>query len=98
LNEVIQELSPDIILVHGDTSTTFAGSLTAFYNKVPVGHVEEGLRTFDKYAPFPEEMNRKLTGNVVEMYFDPTKPNKSNLLNEGINKGIYLAGTPLLMQ
>ena len=96
LNDVIRELNPDIVLVHGDTSTTFAGSLAAFYNKVPVGHVEAGLRTFDKYSPFPEEMNRKLTGNIAEMHFAPTKTNKSNLLNESIDTGIYLTGNTVI--
>ena len=96
LNEVILELKPEIVLVHGDTSTTFAGALAAFYNKVPVGHVEAGLRTFDKYSPFPEEMNRKLTGSIAEMHFAPTKTNKLNLLNEGINKDIYLTGNTVI--
>lgn len=62
LDEVLEKAQPDIVLVHGDTSTTFAGALAAFYHKIPVGHVEAGLRTYDKYSPFPEEMNRKLTG------------------------------------
>lgn len=96
LDGVIKELLPDILLVHGDTSTTFAGALAAFYNKVPVGHVEAGLRTFDKYSPFPEEMNRKLTGNIAELHFAPTEINKENLLKEGINKGIYLTGNTVI--
>lgn len=65
LDEVLEKAQPDIVLVHGDTSTTFAGALAAFYHKVPVGHVEAGLRTYDKYSPFPEEMNRKLTGQIA---------------------------------
>ena len=67
LDDVIKEAEPDIVLVHGDTTTSFVGALAAFYNKVPVGHVEAGLRTFDKYSPFPEEMNRNLTGRIAEM-------------------------------
>lgn len=96
LNEVVTELNPHIILVHGDTSTTFAGALSAFYNKIPVGHVEAGLRTFDKYSPFPEEMNRKLTGSIAKIHFAPTKTNKSNLLKEGIYKDIYLTGNTVI--
>lgn len=96
LNEVIRELKPNIVLVHGDTSTTFAGALAAFYNKVTVGHVEAGLRNFDKYSPFPEEMNRKLTGSIAEIHFAPTKTNKVNLLNEGIDKDIYLTGNTVI--
>ena len=67
------------MLVHGDTSTTFAGALAAFYHKVPVGHVEAGLRTYDKYSPFPEEMNRKLTGQIATLHFAPTPRNRDNL-------------------
>ena len=80
LDEVMKEAQPDIVLVHGDTSTTFAGSLAAFYNKIKVGHVEAGLRTYDKYSPFPEEMNRKLTGAIADIHFSPTIANKNNLL------------------
>ncbi|MBQ6894505.1 MAG: UDP-N-acetylglucosamine 2-epimerase (non-hydrolyzing), partial [Clostridia bacterium] len=80
LDEVIKEAKPDIILVHGDTSTTFAGALAAFYNQVKIGHVEAGLRTYDKYSPFPEEMNRKLTGAMTDLHFSPTISNKNNLL------------------
>ena len=69
LDEVLEKVQPDIVLVHGDTSTTFAGALAAFYHKVPVGHVEAGLRTYDKYSPFPEEMNRKLTGQIATLHF-----------------------------
>ena len=84
LDEVLDEAKPDIVLVHGDTSTTFAGALAAFYHKIPVGHVEAGLRTFDKYSPFPEEMNRKLTGQIAELHFAPTERNRKNLAAEGI--------------
>ena len=80
-------LKPDMILVHGDTSTTFAGALSAFYHQVPVGHVEAGLRTYDKYSPFPEEMNRKLVSAIADLYFCPTVNNKSNLLQRGYHRG-----------
>lgn len=92
LDSVIKEVKPDIVLVHGDTTTTFAGALASFYNKVCVGHVEAGLRTFDKYSPYPEEMNRKLTGQIAELHFAPTENNKNNLLKESINSGIYVTG------
>lgn len=86
LSKVIEEEKPDIVLVHGDTTTTFVGSLAAFYNKVAVGHVEAGLRTFDKYFPYPEEMNRRLTGTLADYHFAPTVSNKANLLNEGVKE------------
>lgn len=93
LDIAIKEQKPDIVLVHGDTTTTFSGALAAFYNQVPVGHVEAGLRTFDKYSPFPEEMNRRLTGSIAELHFSPTKSNRQNLLNEGINEDkIFITG------
>jgi UDP-N-acetylglucosamine 2-epimerase (non-hydrolysing) len=93
LEKVIKELHPDIILVHGDTTTTFVGSLAAFYNKVQIGHVEAGLRTFNKYSPYPEEMNRKLTGAMSDIHFSPTATSKSNLLREGVNEeSIYVTG------
>ncbi len=97
LNSVMSHVKPDIILVHGDTTTTFVGSLAAFYNKISVGHVEAGLRTFDKYSPFPEEMNRKLTGTLADLHFAPTGINSSNLLNEGVEKSkIYITGNTVL--
>lgn len=97
LNKILINNKPDIILVHGDTSTTFAGSLAAFYNKIAVGHVEAGLRTFDKYSPFPEEMNRRLTGTIADIHFSPTIKNKQNLLAEGINeKSIYVTGNTVI--
>ncbi|MBP3930899.1 MAG: UDP-N-acetylglucosamine 2-epimerase (non-hydrolyzing), partial [Peptostreptococcaceae bacterium] len=83
LNEVIAEVKPDIVLVHGDTTTTLSGSLAAFYNQVAVGHVEAGLRTYDKYSPFPEEVNRQVTGVIADMHFAPTEISKGNLLKEG---------------
>jgi len=97
LDEVIKEAKPDIILVHGDTSTTFAGALAAFYNQVKIGHVEAGLRTYDKYSPFPEEMNRKLTGAMTDLHFSPTISNKNNLLKENVDeKTIYITGNTVI--
>ncbi|WP_042683490.1 non-hydrolyzing UDP-N-acetylglucosamine 2-epimerase [Anaerosalibacter massiliensis] len=96
LSKVISKLKPDIVLVHGDTSTTFVGALAAFYNEVSVGHVEAGLRTYDKYSPYPEEMNRVLTGNIAEMHFAPTIKNKQNLIKENITKGIYITGNTVI--
>lgn len=85
LKEVIEEAKPDMVLVHGDTTTTFAGALAAFYAQVPVGHVEAGLRTGNKYSPYPEEMNRKLTGSIADMHFAPTSTSKANLLKENVD-------------
>lgn len=82
IEDVIKEERPDMILVHGDTMTTFAGSLAALYNQIPIGHVEAGLRTFDKYAPFPEEMNRQMVGVMADLHFAPTNNAATNLLNE----------------
>lgn len=96
LYHVIKKLKPDIVLVHGDTSTTFAGALAAFYNKIPVGHVEAGLRTHDKYSPYPEEINRVLTGKIAEMHFVPTVKNKENLIKENIKEGIYITGNTVI--
>lgn len=84
LEEVFKKEKPDIILVHGDTTTTFAASLAAFYQQIKVGHVEAGLRTYDKYSPYPEEMNRVLTGRIADLHFAPTERNRQNLLKEGI--------------
>lgn len=92
----IEALRPDMILVHGDTSTTFAGALAAFYHQIPVGHVEAGLRTYDKYSPFPEEMNRKLVSAIADLYFCPTVNNKNNLLREGITKGLFITGNTVI--
>jgi UDP-N-acetylglucosamine 2-epimerase len=93
LETVIREVQPDIVLVHGDTTTTFVGSLAAFYNQIKVGHVEAGLRTFNKYFPFPEELNRKLTGVIADLHFAPTDNAKINLLREGIDaEGIFITG------
>lgn len=93
LDQVIKNVMPDIVLVHGDTTTTLAGSLAAFYNKVLVGHVEAGLRTYDKYSPYPEEVNRQVTGIIADMHFTPTETSKNNLLREGKSeKVIYITG------
>ena len=93
LEEVIKEVKPNIVLVHGDTTTTFAGALAAFYNQVDIGHVEAGLRTNDKYSPFPEEMNRQMVDCMTDMFFAPTNLSKDNLLKENIDPSkIYVTG------
>lgn len=93
VEKVLMELKPDMVLVHGDTTTTFAAALSAFYSKVSVGHVEAGLRTYDKYFPFPEEMNRKLTGCIADIHFSPTRTNFNNLVREGVSPDIiYITG------
>lgn len=93
LEEVIKEARPDIVLVHGDTTTTFAGALAAFYNQVAIGHVEAGLRTDNKYSPYPEEMNRQMVDRLSDMYFAPTEISKNNLLKENIDESkIYITG------
>ena len=96
MDEVLDTVKPDLVLVHGDTSTTFAGALAAFYHQVKVGHVEAGLRTWDKYSPFPEEMNRKLVSAIADLYFCPTVNNKNNLLKEGIGKGLFITGNTVI--
>ena len=96
LDEILNELKPDIVLVHGDTSTTFAGALAGFYNKIPVGHVEAGLRTYDKYSPYPEEMNRVLTGSIAKLHFAPTCKSRENLIKENIIEGIYITGNTVI--
>lgn len=93
LDRIMKEAQPDIVLVHGDTSTTFIGGLAAFYNRVSVGHVEAGLRTWDKYSPYPEEMNRQLTGVIADLHFSPTEQSANNLIAEGKSKDrIYITG------
>ena len=93
LENILDKSKPDIILVHGDTTTTFVGSLAAFYKKIKVGHVEAGLRTYNKYEPFPEEINRKLTGVMADLHFSPTSLSKENLLKENIQeKDIFITG------
>ena len=85
IDGLLQKIRPDMILVQGDTTTVFASSLAAFYNKVAIGHVEAGLRTEDKYNPFPEEINRRLTGAMADLHFAPTTVSRDNLLNEGVS-------------
>ncbi|MDD2518772.1 MAG: UDP-N-acetylglucosamine 2-epimerase (non-hydrolyzing), partial [Bacilli bacterium] len=97
LEEVIKESNPDIVLVHGDTTTTFAGALAAFYNQVDIGHVEAGLRTYNKYSPYPEEANRQMVTCLTDMYFAPTKLSKNNLLAEKISEEkIYVTGNTVV--
>ena len=96
MDEAIDTLKPDMILVHGDTSTTFAGALSAFYHQVPVGHVEAGLRTYDKYSPYPEEMNRKLVTAIADLYFCPTENNRENLRREGITENVFVTGNTVI--
>ncbi len=93
LDQVMKEAKPDIVLVHGDTTTTFVGSLAAFYNQIAIGHVEAGLRTHNKYSPYPEEMNRQLTGIMADLHFAPTEQSKQNLLKENKNPDtIFVTG------
>lgn len=97
LDEVFKKENPDIVLVHGDTSTSFVAALAAFYNQISVGHVEAGLRTYDKYSPFPEEMNRCLTGRITDIHFSPTIRNRDNLLKEAISSDkIYVTGNTVI--
>src|SRR3712207_5391958 len=97
LKDIFEQEKPDLILVHGDTTTTFAGALAAFYQKIKVGHVEAGLRTYNKYFPFPEEMNRKLTGAIADLHFAPTYISKENLLKEGVDeKNIFITGNTVI--
>jgi UDP-N-acetylglucosamine 2-epimerase (non-hydrolysing) len=97
LKDVLAEAKPDLVLVHGDTTTTFAGSLASYYAQIPVGHVEAGLRTGNKYSPFPEEMNRKLTGALADFHFAPTATSKSNLLKENVNpQRIFVTGNTVI--
>lgn len=93
LEDVIKKENPNIVLVHGDTTTAFAGALAAYYCQVPVGHVEAGLRTWNKYSPFPEEMNRQMIGVIADMHFAPTENSKNSLIKEGKNpENIYVTG------
>ncbi len=97
LDRVMKEAKPDIVLVHGDTSTTFVGSLAAFYNQIAIGHVEAGLRTYNKYFPYPEEINRRITGVIADMHFAPTVRNENNLLAENTDKNtIYITGNTVI--
>lgn len=96
IEEVLKKEKPDIVLVHGDTTTSFAVALAAFYQMIPVGHVEAGLRTGDKYSPFPEEMNRCLTSRIAEMHFAPTEENRKNLARENIHERVYVTGNTVI--
>ncbi len=96
LEKVFREVRPDLVLVHGDTSTTFAGALAAYYQQIAVGHVEAGLRTWDKYSPFPEEMNRSMVGRLADLHFCPTGANRRNLAAEGITHGVYVTGNTVI--
>jgi len=97
LEDILNKEKPDLVLVHGDTSTSFVAALAAFYHQIPVGHVEAGLRTYDKYSPFPEEMNRSLTGRIAELNFAPTITNKNNLLKENVaEEKIFVTGNTVI--
>ena len=96
MDRVLEEAKPDLVLVHGDTSTTFAGALAAFYHKVCVGHVEAGLRTYDMYSPFPEEMNRTLVGDIARLHFSPTVANAENLRKEAVQGEIFITGNTVI--
>lgn len=96
MREVLSEVQPDIVLVHGDTTTTFAGALAAFYAKIPVGHVEAGLRTYDRWSPFPEEMNRSLVGRIATLHFAPTANNAHNLEREAVEGDIFVTGNTVI--
>ena len=96
MDKVLEEAKPDLVLVHGDTSTTFAGALAAFYHKVCVGHVEAGLRTYDMYSPFPEEMNRTLVGDIARLHFSPTVANAENLRKEAVQGEIFITGNTVI--
>ena len=96
MDRVLEEAKPDLVLVHGDTSTTFAGALAAFYHKIPVGHVEAGLRTYDKWSPYPEEINRKLVGAIADLHFCPTASNRDNLAREAITQNVFVTGNTVI--
>ncbi len=96
LEEVLEEESPDSVIVQGDTSTAFAGALGGFYKKLHVAHVEAGLRSFDKYSPFPEEINRILVGKLADYHFAPTESARQNLISEGITKDVYVTGNTVV--
>ena len=96
MEPVLKESKPDIVLVHGDTTTSTAAALAAFYQQIPVGHVEAGLRTFNKYSPYPEEMNRCITGRIASYHFAPTKLNERNLMKEGVTENVYITGNTVI--
>ncbi|NLM62299.1 MAG: UDP-N-acetylglucosamine 2-epimerase (non-hydrolyzing) [Clostridiales bacterium] len=96
MEPVLEKTKPDMVLVHGDTSTAFAAALAAFYRKIPVGHVEAGLRTGNRYSPYPEEMNRRLISEIAEMHFSPTKSNAENLRRESVTGDIFITGNTVI--
>ena len=96
LEEILMKTMPDIVLVHGDTTTSASAALASFYQKVPVGHVEAGLRTYDIYSPYPEEMNRKIISQIAELHFAPTENNRNNLIRENICKNIFVTGNTVI--
>ena len=96
LDRVLTKEAPDLVLVHGDTTTTFAGALAAFYHRTAVGHVEAGLRTRNKYSPFPEEMNRRLTGAIADLHFAPTATSEKNLLAENVPADVFVTGNTVI--
>lgn len=96
MDDILKEAKPNLVLVHGDTSTTFSAALACFYQQIPVGHVEAGLRTFDKFSPFPEEINRVMVSRLADLHFCPTASNRDNLLAEKITQGVYLTGNTVI--
>jgi len=96
MDEVLTKEKPDVVLVHGDTSTSFVAALAAFYHQIPVGHVEAGLRTYNKLSPYPEEMNRQMTGRIADLHFSPTLKNADNLFGEKIDKNVFVTGNTVI--
>jgi len=96
LENILPQIKPDLVLVHGDTTTSSAAALSAFYQQIPVGHVEAGLRSHNRYSPYPEEMNRKIISQIAELYFAPTENNRQNLINENIHQGISITGNTVI--
>lgn len=96
MEQVFIQTKPDLVLVHGDTSTAFAGALAAFYHKIPVGHVEAGLRTYNPWSPYPEEMNRRLIGNIASLHFAPTRSCRENLSREAVNGDVFVTGNTVI--
>lgn len=96
IERILIDEKPDVVLVHGDTTTSFVSALAAFYQKIPVGHIEAGLRTYNKYSPYPEEMNRNLTGKIADIHFAPTIGNKMNLLRENITENVFVTGNTVI--
>ena len=96
MEAILKDEKPDVVLVHGDTTTSYAAALASFYQQIPVGHVEAGLRTGNIYSPFPEEMNRLLTDRISTYYFAPTELNRKNLINEGIKEKVYVTGNTVI--